>query len=411
VIFLPDRSSRVYVESKYGIPYFSGSDILIAYPKASSYISKNHKSVKNTLIKQGWLLVAARGTVGNTVITSKRMNNACASDNIIRVCTNENHPSGFIYAFFKSRYGVFQFRKNVYGAVVDAISPSHIASVRLPLFKNKDIDFINKSISDACLLRERANDLIDESEELFFKLLKLPKNLENKNYIEREFKSYEVESFGFEKRLDASFYNPIVNEAVMILKKSGLKITQLGDKEFIRKVFIPGRFKRVYVESKYGVPFLSGKNIIQTEPQGLKFLSSSNTKKLSTYVLKKNWILVTCSGTIGKVSMVPDSWDGWTASQHILRIIPNKIHPGYLYSFISSFYGIYQIQKYIHGSVVDEITAPQIEQVYLPIPSGKIQEEIGKKVEEAFVLRDKANNVEKNAINFLEKQIEESSAS
>ena len=109
--------------------------------------------------------------------------------------------------------------------------------------------------------------------------------------------------------------------------------------------------------------------------------------------------------------MVPDSWDDWTASQHILRIIPNKIHPGYLYSFISSFYGIYQIQKYIHGSVVDEITAPQIEQVYLPIPSGKIQEEIGKKVEEAFGLRDKANNVEKNAINFLEKQIEESSAS
>jgi len=409
VIFLPNRSSRVYVEKEYGIPYFSGSDILNSYPKASSYIAKNHKAVKNTLIKKGWLLVAARGTVGNTVIASKRMNKTCASDNIIRVCTNENHPAGFIYAFFKSKYGVFQFRKNVYGAVVDAISPNHIASIRLPLLKKKDIDFINKSILEAYFLREKANDLIEESGELFFKLLKLPKNLGNKDYIEGENKFYEIEAFGFEKRIDASFYNPKVDEVVKKLKKSGLKVVQLKDKEFIKKVFIPGRFKRVYVEKEYGIPFLSGKNITQTEPQELKFISPSKTKKLSTYVINKNWILITCSGTIGKVSMVPSSWEGWTATQHVLRIVPNKIHPGYLFSFISSFYGLYQIQKYIHGSVVDEITAPQAEQIYMPIPSVKIQEEIGQKVEESYSLIDKANNIEKNAISFLNKQIEESS--
>jgi len=67
-IFLPNRSSRVYVDQFHGIPYFSGSDILMAYPVASAYLANSHKTISSTLIKQNWLLVSARGTVGNITI-------------------------------------------------------------------------------------------------------------------------------------------------------------------------------------------------------------------------------------------------------------------------------------------------------------------------------------------------------
>jgi hypothetical protein len=58
-----------------------------------------------------------------------------------------------------------------------------------------------------------------------------------------------------EMRLDASFYNPRVAEALAVLKRSGIPLRALAD--VTKRIFIPPRFKRIYVGQDHGVPGLA----------------------------------------------------------------------------------------------------------------------------------------------------------
>ena len=61
--------------------------------------------------------------------------------------------------------------------------------------------------------------------------------------------------------------------------------------------------------------------------------------RLERWIIRSGWFLVTCSGTMEPVTMAPNGWDRWAASQHIQRIVPkpDKTCPlGYLATFLAS---------------------------------------------------------------------------
>ena len=154
-----------------------------------------------------------------------------------------------------------------------------------------------------------------------------------------------------------------------MLKRCGMPLARLGD--ITEGVFIPPRFKRIYVEKKHGIPFIQGSHVVHFQPADLKYLSVLAHKNIEKWVIHSGWILVTCSGTIGRPMIVPESWDGWAASQHLLRIIPKKdsrCPVGYLYAFLCSFPGQAQLTSHIYGAVVDELTEDQAKAVLVPVP-------------------------------------------
>jgi len=115
---------------------------------------------------------------------------------------------------------------------------------------------------------------------------------------------------------------------------------------------------------------LQGSHVVQFQPPDLKYISRTAHKRLEQWLIKKGWILVTRSGTVGRVAIVPSQWDGWAASEHILRIIPNEndVCPaGYLYSYLSSSLGQAQLTAQIYGAVVDELTERQLKGVLVPV--------------------------------------------
>jgi type I restriction enzyme S subunit len=175
-------------------------------------------------------------------------------------------------------------------------------------------------------------------------------------------------------RLDAGFYNPRLAQALEALHKSGLKLAKLGD--VTKSIFIPPRFARTYVEKEHGVPFLQGSHIVHFQPADLKYVSPAVHKKLAKWIIHKNWILVTRSGTVGRVTITPESWDGWAASEHILRIIPKDECPaGYIYALLNSPIGQAQLTAQIYGAVVDELTEEQTKSVLIPVASNPRQRE------------------------------------
>ena len=179
-------------------------------------------------------------------------------------------------------------------------------------------------------------------------------------------------------------------------------------KDVAERIFIPPRFRRVYVAPKYGVPFLQGSHIPMMKPYDLKYLSRRAHPNLHKWIIREGWVLVTCSGTIGRIALVPKAIDGWAASQHIERIVPNpeRAHPGYLAAFLMTPYAQHQLTSKIYGGVVDELTEDDTAAIWLPDAPLEVQSSIGELVVKAFEKKEQANKIEDEAIAWLERRLQ-----
>lgn len=176
--------------------------------------------------------------------------------------------------------------------------------------------------------------------------------------------------------------------------------------DLITKIFYPGRFKRNYVDySENAIPFFGGSDILQLWSWTNKWISSSHPK-VKELSVEKDWILITRSGSTGIVSIVPEAWDGYAMSEHIIRIIPDerKISPYYLMGFLRSDYCQEIIAKGVFGSVIDEIDPSFLGKIKVPIPkSRKVLNELIKEISIAESARNNAILGTKTAVNNLNK--------
>lgn len=176
-----------------------------------------------------------------------------------------------------------------------------------------------------------------------------------------------------ELRMDAGYYNVETMRAHAAMAASGLTMKRLGD--ITERIFIPPRFRRVYVDEAHGVPFLQGSHLVHFRPADLKYVSRSVHRNLDQWTIKAGWVLVTRSGTIGRAAIALKQWDGWAVSEHIIRIVPQEDGPcpaGYIYAWLSSPLGQAQFNG-TYGAVVDELTADHVGNILIPVPETEEQ--------------------------------------
>ena len=170
-------------------------------------------------------------------------------------------------------------------------------------------------------------------------------------------------------------------------------------------IFIPSRFKRIFVDDpEHGAPYLTGGSILQADPlMGAKLLSYRFTHNMDELALHERMILVTCSGTIGNSVYVNADFGGTVGSPDLLRVVaaPDKIPPGYLYAFLSSSLGKALIEQKTYGAVVPHIEAHHV--VDLPIPrlDPATEQRIHELIERAASLRVEANQLIQDARSSL----------
>jgi hypothetical protein len=205
-------------------------------------------------------------------------------------------------------------------------------------------------------------------------------------------------------RLEASFYNPLAKAAYDCIQQISCDVLFLGDPKLTREIRPITKFrKRVYVEEG-GIPLLSSKQLFQIDPIDVKGLAKgAHLKDMPEIELKENMLAVTCSGTIGRVQIIPRYMAGWAANQHATRLIPsNDMNTGYLYAWLASDYGHCLMHRHAYGSVILEIDAEMLASVPVPVPTSSIQDEIGGLVLRANNLRHEAWEKEQAAIAQLE---------
>ncbi|MDD3639987.1 MAG: restriction endonuclease subunit S [Bacteroidales bacterium] len=398
---------RYYINNKsLGIPLISSSGMMELEPSYDSIISKEYNpDWEKYVVNKNTILVSCSGTIGNVTLVDSRLQGMAISQHALRVVLFDEKDIGFIYTFLSSDYGKSLISGKKSGAVIDEIYEDDLNRIDVPIIKHEIRQKLNDVISLAYSKRDTANELIKKARNLVLQYNNLPSLDESEIETldpekELEIRQVSIEEFTTDYRLDAHFYNPMAKKAVENIRQYSSKSLPLYDLSDCS--FRGGRSARNYVDKEHGTPFLSGKNIIQIRPD-LKYLSNTETSNLDEMLIKKNWILITRSGTLARTVYVWNNYEEFAASEHLIRVVPNNtdIDAGYLYAFLSSDYGYHQLLRYKHGAVIDEITEDQISQTLIPISDNDKQKEIGEIMRRAYGLRAEAIQLEDEAQEIL----------
>ena len=411
--FYLGRFKRTYVEEKVGIPFILPSQITEIYPKATKFISPaTNVDIESTRVEKGQVLLTRSGTIGVVSYVSKTLENQSLSDDVIRIKGAEY--SGYVYAYLKSRAGRLLILTNNYGAVIEHIEPENLNHIPIPNPPSILKQEIHNLIEESFKLRDESNELMDAAQTLLKAALQLP-SIETLQERADQFDktagvlNYSVSSSEVIDRLDGSYYVPVVKAIEQHIAKTAREVLKVGDSRISESVTLPGRFKRVYVEEGNGVVFFGGKQLHELDPSNKKYLSMGQHKEriMGDLGVHTNSILITRSGTIGKVAIVPEHWKGWIPNEHIIRVVPveDKI-TGYLYAWFSSDYAYPLITRSIHGAVIDEINVEQVSEIVIPLLHDEnMQRQINDTVLEANRMRTEAYNLEQKALTVLDEKV------
>ena len=170
-------------------------------------------------------------------------------------------------------------------------------------------------------------------------------------------------------RLDANAYDPAASAAIAGLIKRGVVFKPLSD---FADVFYRSRFKRIWAkDADHGLPYFNATDLLNIFALGFpspqRYLSRATQTKIDALLVRHGWLLMACSGTVGRVFYVPKRLDGWAATHDIMRIVahdPEKV--GYLYAWLSTPLARAQMAGLEYGTQVDHLTDDQV--ASLPVP-------------------------------------------
>lgn len=391
-VFLGNIFTRVFVkDAEHGIPYIAASDMTKAGVDSGKFISKKQaKKLKRLMLDSGWILISCSATLGNIVYTNDLFKNTFATHDLIRLIPDDKRmPSGFLYAYLASKYGYTLLTQSGFGGVVKHINSEHVENIPIPLLSESKQQEIHNLIVESANLRAEANRLLEEATECFDELLK----------DEGVDKNGAISLRNMRNRFDS--FSVLENSSIdTIIKKHPIEWIPI--KSISEKIFIGPRSKRNYVAK--GIPFLSGSELQKSNPTKVeKFL---NIKDAALFIVKKDWILITRSGTIGNVSYVLPILNGYGATDDAIRVVVksnSKLTSKYLYAFLSSKFGKKCIQKDIFGSVIQHINEEQLGNIFMPILD---VDKIERQIEKYCLCLNEAIIKENQAISLVEKEIE-----
>lgn len=408
--FYGSRAKRNYLTNidSTSIGFLGSSEMLDMYPSPVKFVSHDNSMVDSLSLTEGTILISRSGTIGNVTFVGQTLSKFLVSEHAIRLVMNE-FP-GFVYTYLKTDVAQNLLHAEKFGSVILEIEPDALKNMLIPnapaLIKKKIHDLIMDSYAN----RDESNRLIDEATKIMIEELELPPidDLKNEAFsYSKEINSFSTKLSDLDGRLEGSYHIPLIEVIERYISKKAI-VKKLNSEDITEKIILPGRFKRVYVEKGNGKVFLGGKEINQLDPENKKYLSlahhSDRIKKELNIV--KDMVLVTCSGTIGKVALVPEHWNNWTLNQHVMRIVSKEQYYALIFTWLNSEYGKELIRRQTYGSVVNEITDKQLGTVVIPVfKKDTINNSIISLINKANELRYKAYKQEQQAIEIMNREV------
>lgn len=195
------------------------------------------------------------------------------------------------------------------------------------------------------------------------------------------------------KRLEASVFDVEAKQARQIVKNSKFPSTTIGGENGLTTSYTCARFKRIWLEHS-DFPIYQPSTIVDIKPKPDGYISHLTKTNIENLRVKKGQILMTCSGTIGKVSYVSDTLKNKIFSHDLLRInCKNTVDQGYVYAYLKSKVGNKILLTNSYGAVITHIEPEHLATIPIPDAPKEIKERIHNLIVESFKLRDESNEL------------------
>jgi len=168
------------------------------------------------------------------------------------------------------------------------------------------------------------------------------------------------------------------------------KVLKLGDRDDFEihrladlgLVFNGPRFKRPYAE--VGVTqgpsirkYFTGTALTQLNSDNVKYLDEAVANKqtkahLEKLTIYKGYILISDSGTLGRVTYALNQHDGHVATNNLIRVVIDDLAlRGYVYQFLKSEIGQSLMLKSAYGTNQEHLEPDVIGEIPVPVPKSK----------------------------------------
>ncbi|EIF6157714.1 TPA: restriction endonuclease subunit S [Clostridium perfringens] len=164
--------------------------------------------------------------------------------------------------------------------------------------------------------------------------------------------------------------------------------------------------KDYFVESGYKV--YEQKNAIYNDMRlGNYYIDEEKYRELEAFSLKPGDLIVSCSGTVGKIAVIPEEAEEGVMNQALLKIqLDNRIilTKYFMYLFNSEPF-ISNVLDSSRGTAIKNIAATKVlKEIGVPIPPLKEQQRIVNKIESLFEKLDKSKELIEEAREDYEKR-------
>lgn len=207
------------------------------------------------------------------------------------------------------------------------------------------------------------------------------------------------------KRLEASVFDVEAKQARSLIAKGKYPQSFIGGASGMASSYVCGRFKRIWVE-KSDMPIYQPSSIVDIKPTPDGYISAKTKTDIDALRVKKNQILMTCSGTIGKVSYVSRTLANRIFSHDLLRIDCRKAdEAGYVYAFLKSKIGNRILLTNSYGAVITHIEPEHLATIPIPDAPAMLKKKIHDLIVRSYDLRDESNDLIDEATALLIKEL------
>lgn len=215
------------------------------------------------------------------------------------------------------------------------------------------------------------------------------------------------EVFNNKLRLEANSFNLEAKVAKNKILSNKFGVVKLwSDKGLVGTAFHRPRFKRIYVDRKE-IPFYQPSSITDVYPKPSRYISAKTDTKLESLKVEKGMLLMTVSGTIGKVAIAGKKLDNQVFSHDLLRLIgKGEYDTGYIYSYFLTETGQHILQSNNYGAVIKHIEPEHLQNIAIPNAPEILKKEIHELVIESYDLRDESNDLIDQAEQILYEELQ-----
>ena len=165
------------------------------------------------------------------------------------------------------------------------------------------------------------------------------------------------------------------------------ELRRIGD--IATRVFNGPRFVRPYaeegvVEGPGIVKYFTGTAITQIKAENVKYLDRNKAtplqnRQLDELTVHKGYIVVSDSGTIGRVDYLRAQHDGCVATNNLIRIvIEDEFLRGFVYQYLRGPIGQKLLKKNVYGTNQEHLEPYMVADILVPVPKDRrIVEDIG----------------------------------